>query len=253
MDHNINKAGNYFNTSSNMRDTADRIDAVIFDFDGTLTDYMDADRRAIKYVHALTGTSVPFHDFFILSVDSLMTFHRLVDEAQIDPLTMNHYRLSTTFAAYAIPWGAHYPARYTRALRQFCVPFAGTAQMLSHIRSKVKLGIISNAYDAIEQHRRVRSSGLAHYFNKILVAGDIGVYKPDPAIYLHLLDALHVTPGHALFVGDSIEYDIRGAHSAGMQTVLLRHTLSSDSDNADYTVVGTNELHLLLGKLIRDH
>jgi putative hydrolase of the HAD superfamily len=50
----------------------------------------------------------------------------------------------------------------------------------------------------------------------------VGVAKPDPAIFRIALDALGVPPGASvLHVGDSVRYDVAGAHAAGLQPVHL--------------------------------
>jgi beta-phosphoglucomutase-like phosphatase (HAD superfamily) len=50
------------------------------------------------------------------------------------------------------------------------------------------------------------------------VAG-IGLRKPDPMIYRLALELLDVEPGEAVFVGDRLFEDVRGAAELGMTTV----------------------------------
>jgi putative hydrolase of the HAD superfamily len=45
------------------------------------------------------------------------------------------------------------------------------------------------------------------------------VRKPDPRIFRRALDALGVEPENALFVGDRLYEDVRGAGELGMTTV----------------------------------
>jgi putative hydrolase of the HAD superfamily len=54
----------------------------------------------------------------------------------------------------------------------------------------------------------------------ILDSAVVGVAKPDPAIFRIALDALGVPAGQTvLHVGDSLRYDVAGAHAAGLQPV----------------------------------
>jgi putative hydrolase of the HAD superfamily len=48
-----------------------------------------------------------------------------------------------------------------------------------------------------------------------------GIAKPDPLIFAPALAALDVEPGRALYVGDTVHADVRGALAAGMQVVQL--------------------------------
>ena len=54
----------------------------------------------------------------------------------------------------------------------------------------------------------------------ILDSAVVGVAKPDPAIFRIALDALGVPADRSvLHVGDSLRYDVAGAHAAGLQPV----------------------------------
>jgi putative hydrolase of the HAD superfamily len=50
-------------------------------------------------------------------------------------------------------------------------------------------------------------------------SSEVGTRKPHPAIFRRALGALGVQPENALFVGDRLYEDIRGAGELGMKTV----------------------------------
>jgi len=81
----------------------------------------------------------------------------------------------------------------------------------------LKLGLVSNTgrdLDAFVEHHRLE-------VDAALASGAHGKTKPDPSIFLAVLDRLGVEPGQAAMVGDSIEDDVEGARALGMQAVLL--------------------------------
>ncbi|NKQ35772.1 MAG: HAD hydrolase-like protein [Chloroflexi bacterium] len=53
-----------------------------------------------------------------------------------------------------------------------------------------------------------------------------------------------------MFIGDSVTHDIIGAKATGMTTILFNKRSVRNSDAADYTVAGVNELQNLLTLLI---
>lgn len=226
------------------------IEAIIFDFDGTLVDFINSDTQSLKHLHSITGSKVPFCDFFETAVEEIMRFHSLVDAAEIDPLSMHQYRLMNTCHKHKIPWNDHYLSFYKEQLLKTCVPFDGVENILSDIGHKVKLGIVSNSYDGIEQRERIRSSGLERYFDEVVVAGDVGIYKPDPGIFLYLLNRIRVAPEKSLYIGDSIKYDIEGAKTVGMHTVLFSYHSNRECSIADFTINGIKELRTLVDKLV---
>lgn len=71
----------------------------------------------------------------------------------------------------------------------------------------------------------------------IVTSGELGIKKPDPAIFLHGLGKLEVQPEQAIFVGDDLTKDIVPAKSLGMRTILMgSHQVNPDID--------TNCVHL---------
>ena len=80
------------------------VTTILFDFDGTLVDYLNSDRDSLKVVHSLAGSTVSFDDFMNTSVDEITKFHNLVDQSRIDPLLIHEFRLKNTFEKLKMVW-----------------------------------------------------------------------------------------------------------------------------------------------------
>jgi putative hydrolase of the HAD superfamily len=93
--------------------------------------------------------------------------------------------------------------------------------LLDTLRDRgLKLGLVSNAFDpGWLLHRDLAASGLAERLDFAVFSSEIGRRKPDPAIFRRALEALEVEPQRALFVGDRLYEDVRGAQQLGMRTV----------------------------------
>ncbi len=223
--------------------------AVLFDFDGTLVDFVEADLQSLRWLHTHAGAAVSCEAFLETAVDAIMAFHQLVEEQAIDPLLMHSWRLQHTFAHYGLLWDDRYTELYCTQLIEACVPFPGVEPLLAQVQRKVKTGLISNAYDAQEQRARIAQAGLDGYFDVIVIACEVGSYKPASHIFWRALAQLGVAPEDALYIGDSITHDIAGAKAAGMQAALLSPTPKS-APAADYSVSSIAELHQLLDTLL---
>ncbi len=100
--------------------------------------------------------------------------------------------------------------------------FEGARDFLADLRDAgYRLGLLTNGLSDT-QWEKIHSLGIRATFDAIVVAGDVGVYKPDPRAFACLVDRLVVRPSEALFVGDSYDTDILGAHAAGMATAWVR-------------------------------
>jgi putative hydrolase of the HAD superfamily len=85
----------------------------------------------------------------------------------------------------------------------------------------LKLGIVANHWPepAWLVRREIEEFGVAERVDTIVLSGEVGVRKPDPAIFLKALSELDVSADDAMFVGDKLDSDIRGAAEVGMVTV----------------------------------
>jgi hypothetical protein len=66
-------------------------------------------------------------------------------------------------------------------------------------------------------------------FDQLTWSCDLGVVKPDPAIYLHTVKKLAVSPGQALFI-DNLEKNITGAEAVGLHAALFENLEQPQND-----------------------
>lgn len=117
------------------------------------------------------------------------------------------------------------------------VAFPGLTRMLTELKRRhYRMGIITNGRD-FYQRNKIDALGITSYMDVIVTSGELGIKKPDLAIFLHGLGKLKVAPEQAIFVGDDLTKDIVPAKSLGMRTILMgSHQVNPDID--------TNCVHL---------
>jgi len=99
--------------------------------------------------------------------------------------------------------------------------FDGADALLRDLRAAgFGLGLLTNG--CVGQWEKIHALGVEPLFDAVAVAGDLRLYKPDARAFSSLLDRLGARPAATLFVGDSYELDIVGAHGAGMSTAWIR-------------------------------
>jgi putative hydrolase of the HAD superfamily len=98
---------------------------------------------------------------------------------------------------------------------------AHTHPLLETLRARgLKLGLVSNAFDpGWLLHRDLEQMGLAERLDFSVFSSEVGMRKPHPAIFERALEALGADPERALFIGDRLYEDVRGAAEVGMTTV----------------------------------
>jgi putative hydrolase of the HAD superfamily len=93
-----------------------------------------------------------------------------------------------------------------------------------------RLGILSNMGHGVLEYLRPRFSWLEQ-FDQLTWSCDLGVVKPDPAIYLHTIKKLNVKPEQALFI-DNLQKNIVGAEAVGLNAALFENVEQLQSDLA---------------------
>jgi len=97
--------------------------------------------------------------------------------------------------------------------------------LLQELRSrKLKIGLLSNTLWPRAWHERfLERDGLLNLIDARVYTSDLEYSKPHPQAFTAALTAVSVDePSHAMFVGDRAYDDISGARRVGMTTV-LRH------------------------------
>ncbi len=93
---------------------------------------------------------------------------------------------------------------------------------LAELRSRgYRLGLITNRNNVVRFHELLDEMQLRPYFDLTLASGEIGIRKPDPAIFHTALDRLGSRAEQSLYVGDNYWADVVGARLAGVKPVLL--------------------------------
>ena len=85
--------------------------------------------------------------------------------------------------------------------------------------ARLRLVVVSN-WD-VSLHERLAETGLAPLVDGALASAELGVAKPDPAIFAEALALAGARAEGAWHVGDSVEADVEGALAAGIRPVLV--------------------------------
>ncbi len=87
--------------------------------------------------------------------------------------------------------------------------------------SGVKLAVLSNT---IEPHAKaLRDAGLYDGFDYLFLSHEVGIRKPDPAIYEHALAKLDTKPETTVFVDDDPE-NVEAAEAMGIKGIVFTDT-----------------------------
>ncbi len=113
---------------------------------------------------------------------------------------------------------------YPEAERRFWLastnfkPTQGVIEVLNLLKiNKINAGILSNTMfsgDILKEELDRHS--LTRYFNFIIASSDYGFRKPSARIFDVAIKKINLIPSDIWFVGDTLEYDVKGAIQSGL-------------------------------------
>ena len=182
-----------------------RIDAVLFDCDGVL---VDSERVAVECIVELAAR-----------FDATFEFDEALER-------FTGARMSDTLRHIEERGGCKLPDDFEDALRSRMAvefesrlePMAGAAALVEVL--DVPYCVVSNGPRS-KMEVTLRVAGLLeHFAGRIVSAYEVGVWKPDPGLFLHAARMLGVPPDRCAVVEDS-DYGIAAGVAAEMQVFAL--------------------------------
>jgi len=84
----------------------------------------------------------------------------------------------------------------------------------------LKVGVITNGLQS-DVDAILPKAGLQDFFDTVVVIDTLRKMKPDEEVFHYALQKLNTTPSRAIFIGDEIEADYKGAQRSGLTPYLI--------------------------------
>lgn len=127
--------------------------------------------------------------------------------------------------------------------RTALVPHA--LELLNYLKDRYSLTIVSNGFAEV-QYSKLKSTGIYHYFDHIVLSEEAKALKPDPQIFEYALQLNKVKAEEVLMIGDSLATDITGAQNAGIDYVWFNPTGEETERNLMTTITSLRDLFYIL-------
>jgi putative hydrolase of the HAD superfamily len=189
------------------------IQAVCFDFDGTLAHFTGDFFADLRTGATELGIAKTLHDDFITTYLTFDKSCATFPEAVRATLEVFQQDIPVNFEGYC--------QRATQKYASQIELLPGAREVLEDLHTKnIPLALITNGTQDI-QAAAIHQVNIQHYFKTVLISGEHGVRKPDSRMFTMACERLETLPKHCLMVGDKLDADIAGAKNSGMQTVWM--------------------------------
>ena len=190
------------------------IKAILFDFDGTISNRFDNAYYIFKdYFRPFFNTlddieyESLLQDLFYYDMNGTVNV-----ELRMEPFKKK-YKVDDEFIKV-------FKDYYYKHMFEYTVLQDDTLDTLKALKGKYKLAILSNG-DSASQHAKIDHLNIEDYFDEIIVTGDYGIHKPSKEIFDIAANKLNVKNEECLFIGDVFSTDILGATRANMKPVWI--------------------------------
>ena len=228
--------------------------AVLFDLDGTLI----SEREGVERSRAAVASLIRDHGHDVSDAQYSSAAQQAIDDA----LAANHGSWPATFSrqeairraliANDVPADLALPCEqvYKRERMANLALLPDALEILDLVQGHGPLGLVTNG-DSAEQREKLRRCALMEYFDPLVISDDLGIAKPEPAIFQQALDALEIPARRAVYIGNSFANDVEGGAAVGLETIWLDERGDGPPANAKYlptaTISALRELPPLLG------
>ncbi|TCO51230.1 putative hydrolase of the HAD superfamily [Kribbella antiqua] len=229
--------------------TNTKIEAVLFDWGGTLATWHDIDLYAVwRSVAELIDDA---------RADELAA--RLVEaERSVWTRCRDEHRSSTLEEVCLLAEVVMTPAALAEYERQWHPHTELEPDALSTLRDLreggYKVGVLSNTLWSRRRHEEIFArDGVLELLDGAVYTSEIPYTKPHPEAFLAAMRAVGVSePGQCLFVGDRLFDDVWGAKNVGMRTAHIPHSaiprdqIGHTEGEPDATIQRLSELPALI-------
>ncbi len=221
----------------------------LFDLDHTLLDSDESERRAYLRTMSDAGLHDPGRHFETYRAINGRLW-AAVERHEISPNEVKVRRFAEFNAATGLDADPTAMADdFVDGLASFGELYPGARELLDTLAARTTLALVTNGIGQV-QRRRLERLDLASTFAAVAISGELGVSKPDPAIFDHVFAELTSALGHsvgsadAVMIGDSLTSDMAGAANAGIRSIWFnRHAAPAPTDpTVDHVVHQLGEI-----------
>ena len=205
---------------------------IFFDLDHTLWDFDKNSMLAFKRVFKKFKITIEFDAFLKIYEPINLEYWKKYREDKVSKENLRRGRLIDSFNFFDLIYTTEkideIADAYIQELPFDNHLFEGALEILDYLILKYKLHIITNGFEEV-QHKKLKNSGIDHYFSTVTTSEEVGLKKPNPKVFLTALNKANSFPTQSVMIGDSLEADILGANNIGMQTIFYNYRNESIS------------------------
>ncbi len=223
---------------------------LLCDLDDTLFDHQHATRGALETLREADRRlqQWPLDELKRRHHQLLEQFHQ---EVMAGRMTIDEAREHRFRALVGGGDPAGLAAAYRDAYVDHWQEVPGAGDLLAAVRTAGAAVVIVTNNIVSEQRAKLRRLGLDPHVDALVTSEEVGVQKPDPAIFVAALARVGATADRAVMLGDAWRADVEGARASGIRPVWLNRFGAEAPDPAIHQLQSLRPAAAVLAVLSR--
>ncbi|MFN2458581.1 MAG: YjjG family noncanonical pyrimidine nucleotidase [Chitinophagaceae bacterium] len=222
---------------------------IFFDLDHTLWDFDSNARATLEQLHIyLKLSDKGIHDFELFYKNYLAHNEKLWQRYRTGSIKHEELKLKRMWLAlldFKIAdevLAKEMSDMFLNLLPERTILFPDTIETLQYLANKCyQLHLITNGFEKT-QHSKLKHSGLASFFNQVVTSECSNSFKPEKEIFEYALNKTGANVSESIMIGDTLDVDIAGALSVGMDQVHVNYNGAEQNIKPTYTITTLKEL-----------
>lgn len=135
---------------------------------------------------------------------------RRFELGQVDGRTFCHYFRKSMGEDFSYDF-------FEKTWQEMFTPIREMIDLLPELKKRYRLVVLSNT-DALHIEYIEKEYGFLHHFDSQVFSYEVGLLKPDPAIYRIALERSDTAPHEAVYINDKLE-NVQAAIALGMEGI----------------------------------
>lgn len=216
------------------------IKVLLWDLDGTVLDFLAAEREAIRKAFEIYGfgecTDAMIEQYSAINVKYWLALEN--NQMTKSEILVGRFREFFHERGIDESKAEAFNDDYQFWLGETSVFMPGAEEVLRHFKGSLLQCMVSNGTEGV-QKKKLSRTGLGEVFDHVFISEVVGVDKPNVGFFDRVFDVIgHYGKDEVMIIGDSLTSDIRGGNNAGILTCYYNpeHKESDLSVHVDYEI-----------------
>lgn len=227
------------------------IKVILWDIDGTLLNFEEAEKHAIRACFAQFGLG-ECTDSMLADYSGInRVYWQKLERGEITKPEILIGRFETFFEKYSldVDCAPAFNAQYQLSLGDTACFNPNGLEVVQALKGKIRQYAVTNG-TKVAQQRKLERSGLDQLLDGVFISEDLGVEKPGIGFFHRVWEKIgRFNHNEVMIVGDSLTSDIQGGNNAGILCCWFNPAGKSAPGDLriDYNIQNISEILPILG------